>query len=542
MNDGATLVEREIKFRLPEGRDPGAIRAAIESAGFRLEPERALTHDDLYLDTDDWLLHRAGIALRVRADGRRVRLEAKSVRSASEEALERTEWAQDAPDGVPPWDALPDGPVAALLAPLSGLGAVPRLRVIARVRNERECWRWLREDHALGSLTLDRVLLGAGADGPAASGAVASRPAGSGAVESGPPSGNGRALAYREVEVETLNGAKEELGAVRRAIEGACGVESSLETKLEAALHAAGIAPPERDERAFALTPGDRLLDVAHKTFGRHLARLLWNEPGTRLGVDPEHLHDMRVASRRLRTMLEVLEEALAPETREAFAAELRWVGRGLGRVRDLDVQLLRVEALRAESAEFERPALEIFGRWLEIRRARRRVRLLERLDSPRYASLIAAARAWADAPPAAPAAGTAAALPAYHAAQRIAAARLRDLHDAYAAADRSLAPGDLHILRITAKKLRYTVEYFADLTGPGSAKRAKRLARFQDFLGDRRDIAVLLGRMKQYARTVPAGDRDLAMAAGSVLGHLGRLAHMKRAELHRAWEDLGEE
>ena len=47
---------------------------------------------------------------------------------------------------------------------------------------------------------------------------------------------------------------------------------------------------------------------------------------------------------------------------------------------------------------------------------------------------------------------------------------------------------------------------------------------------------------MKQYAGTVPGGDRELAMAAGSVLGHLGRLAHTRRAELHRAWEDLGEE
>lgn len=515
-----TVLEREIKFRLPEGRDAGTVRAAIESAGFRLEAGRALTHDDRYLDTDDWALHRAGVALRVRSDGSRVRLEAKSVRSASDEALQRTEWSQDAPDGDPPWSTLADGPVAALLWPLAGLHVLARLRVIATVRNERETWRWLREDHPLGSMTVDRVLPGAaGRNGAAAA----------------PGS-------YREVEIETLNGAAEALGAVRRAIEGGLGVAACAETKLEAALRAAGTALPERDERAYALTPGDRLVDVAHKTFGRHLTRLLWHEPGTRLGIDPDHLHDMRVASRRLRTMLEVLGEAIPVEAREAFARDLRWVGRALGRVRDLDVQLQRVAALRAESAEFERAALEIFARWLEIRRGRQRTRLLERLDSERYAAFVAEARAWVEAPPPAGAPGSAAVAPAYHTGQRLTSARGRELHEAYASAERSLAPEDLHAVRIAAKKLRYTVEYFADLTGPGSARRAKRLARFQDFLGERQDTATLLRRLKQYARTIPHGDRELALGAGSALGHLGRLAHTKRGDLRRAWEDLGEE
>ncbi|HSQ61390.1 MAG TPA: CYTH domain-containing protein, partial [Acidobacteriota bacterium] len=117
-----TFTEQEIKFRLPEGGDPGRIRATIEAAGFRLEPEAAVTHEDRYLDTEDWVLFRAGIALRLRADGRRVRLEAKTLRSRSEEAMVRTEWAQDAPPGDPPWDAsvFEPGPVTALLWPLRG--------------------------------------------------------------------------------------------------------------------------------------------------------------------------------------------------------------------------------------------------------------------------------------------------------------------------------------------------------------------------------------------------------------------------------------
>ena len=83
----AMVIEREIKFRLPEGHDAEAVRAAVESAGFRLEPSGTIAHEDRYLDTEDWTLYRAGIALRLRADGHRLRLEAKSLRSAETDSL-----------------------------------------------------------------------------------------------------------------------------------------------------------------------------------------------------------------------------------------------------------------------------------------------------------------------------------------------------------------------------------------------------------------------------------------------------------------------
>jgi triphosphatase len=518
-------IEREIKFRLAEGGDAGAVRAAIESAGFALSPEPPLTHEDRYLDTGDWLLYRAGVALRLRADEARVRLEAKSIRSASDEALERLEWAQDAPPGDPPWSGgLPEGPVETLLRPLATLRVAERLQVVARVRNRRRTWRWLRGEEPLGSVTVDQVDLG-GAEDAAGNGHPA-------------PAAPG----YREVEIETLNGANEELGAVRRAIEERVGLAATEETKLAAALRASGARLPERDERRYAPDHGDRLIDVAWKTIGRHLGRMLWHEPGTRLGLDPEFVHDMRVAARRLRTAVDVFASALPEGAGEAFAPDLRWVGRALGRVRDTDVQLLRVAALRSEDSRLEREALGVFARSLEIRRARQRARLLERLDSERYASAVARLRAWVDAGPPAAELGSTAGLPAYSASHRLIAERRQALLQAYGTAEASLAPEDLHATRIAAKQLRYCVEYFSDLSGPGAARRAKRLARFQDFLGERQDAITLLAQMRSYAATVPGDDRELAMGAGSVLGHLERLARTKRGELRKAWEELGEE
>src|SRR2546427_559742 len=274
------MLEREIKFRIPEERDAVAVRDAIEDAGFRLESSGIVVHEDRYLDTEDWVLYRTGITLRLRREGARVELQAKTIRSQSEEFLARTEWKQEAPPGEPPWPALPDGPVAFLLRPLEKLPD----------------------------------------------------------------------LAERE--------------------------------------------------RPYALYEGDRLADVAAKTLGRHLTRMFWNEPGTRLNLDPNYLHDMRVATRRLRTALLVFAIAIPGDTTEALGRDLRWIGRALGSVRDLDVGLKRVAAMAARAPEHERAALYVFARFLEIKRARRRMRLLQRLDSKRFDAFRERAQKWIAGPP----------------------------------------------------------------------------------------------------------------------------------------------
>jgi CHAD domain-containing protein len=497
--------EREIKFRLPDDRDPAQVRQVIEAAGFRLEPTGVIEHVDRYLDTDDWDLYRAGLSLRLRAEGGRLRLEAKSIASSSSEVLARSEWAQDAPAGDPPWESLESGPVAGLLQPLQGLRVLERLQIRASVTNDRECFRWMRGDSVIGLLTVDHV--------------------------NAPPA------AFREIELELENGAEDALGQVRRAVQEQLGLTHDARTKLMMALEAAGVKLPERDERPFMLHPADRLLDVAHKIFGRHLGRLLWNEPGSRLGIDPERVHDMRVAARRLRTALEVIASGYPDSVREEFEADLRWVGRRLGRVRDLDVALELVDELDDEGATFEHPALRIFEQSLEVRRARRRLRLVERLDSERFGVFLVKARTWVEAGPPEAATVPDAVMPAYAAAPKIIGRWMDAMREAYETALRTMEPEDLHLLRIAAKRARYAYEYFAELEGPLALRRAKRIAGLQDFLGNNRDAVSLLRLMRRYARTVPHEDRELVLGTGSILGHLERTSRVKRGDLRDHWE-----
>ena len=71
--------------------------------------------------------------------------------------------------------------------------------------------------------------------------------------------------------------------------------------------------------------------ELAYAVLRRQLAVLRDKEPGTRLGEDPEELHDMRVATRRLRAALALFADVL-PVRAQVFREELGWLGRLLGR------------------------------------------------------------------------------------------------------------------------------------------------------------------------------------------------------------------
>ncbi len=66
--------------------------------------------------------------------------------------------------------------------------------------------------------------------------------------------------------------------------------------------------------------------DLAFAVLRRQLAVVRAKEPGTRLGEDPEELHDMRVATRRLRAALSLF-EAVLPVRAQVFREELGLAG-----------------------------------------------------------------------------------------------------------------------------------------------------------------------------------------------------------------------
>src|SRR4029453_8331701 len=97
-------------------------------------------------------------------------------------------------------------------------------------------------------------------------------------------------------------------------------------------------APPPRAAKRG--TPPGVALGLAR---GEQVRRPLLHDPGVRLGSDPEELHQMRVATRRLRAFLRAGRDLLDRSWSEPLRDELGWLGRALGPPRDLDVLIERL-------------------------------------------------------------------------------------------------------------------------------------------------------------------------------------------------------
>ena len=129
------------------------------------------------------------------------------------------------------------------------------------------------------------------------------------------------------------------------------GVRSGPDVALEAVEHLVIARTPE-------VAGGDLWADAGRKILRFHLARMLAHVSTAIAGEDPEAVHDMRVAARRVRAAWRVFGDAYDREVVRDRVRELRTLGDRLGAVRDLDVQLAIVSAHRDRRSKRERAAL----------------------------------------------------------------------------------------------------------------------------------------------------------------------------------------
>lgn len=102
---------------------------------------------------------------------------------------------------------------------------------------------------------------------------------------------------------------------------------------------------------------------------------------------DAEAVHDMRVATRRLRVALSNFATCFAPENRREMRRQLGHLAAVLGAVRDLDVILEELEQQRNRLSPAQNNYLSSLIRRLRARRRRRRRKLLAYLQGDEYAT-----------------------------------------------------------------------------------------------------------------------------------------------------------
>lgn len=471
--------EIETKLDLHPAVELPPLDAVIEGSTVTSEP--AVTLKATYFDTDDLRLIRSGITVRHRPEEGTDPWQVKLPDDPLGEAISRAEIAFPGGSRRPP---------AAVRSLVTAATRGAELRPVARLVTRRQRVTISRDEAPIAEVADDEVT-----------------------VFQGP-----RLLArFREVEVEAAR--RKVRRALVRALVDAGAEETGNQPKLVRALGPAATAPPDvAAGTQIGPDPGVAVVEVVRHALLSDLTRMIAHDPGTRLGEDPEELHQMRVATRRLRTTLRTYRPVLDSAWASGLREELRGLTAALGDVRDLDVLSARVARDVQRLPPEDRDAGERVRALLRDRRAAARATLMRVLDDRDYPNLldrmVAAAQAPACPAPDAPA-GPALAPIVARAWTQVAKAQAR---------------GDpLHDLRLRIKRLRYAADAVAPAFGAPATDLAAAAARSQDVLGVHQDAVIAV---EAYRSLLPQVDTEMAHA----LGQLTAAALRRQRRAARRW------
>jgi CHAD domain-containing protein len=302
------------------------------------------------------------------------------------------------------------------------------------------------------------------------------------------PEGSAPDLHWREVEVELAGGSEQLLDAAAALLRAAGLRPSGHSAKLQRVL---GSLPPlrGRGQELTGSSPAYQLVVAYLATHAEELARL---DPLVRRD-QPDAVHQMRVATRRLRSTLQTFCGVISGEATAELAGELQWLGSILGQARDAEVQAQRMQQ---HAAEMDADLLigPVAGRiqaHFAGASAAARDAVLAALSSHRYDVLLDALDAVIADPPLGPDAHAAAGsvLPP-SVLDSFVTTRRRILRAWHAAPG---GPTDvlLHRARRAAKRARYAAEAVTPVAGEGAARFARQMKNVQSVLGEYQDTVV---------------------------------------------------
>ena len=465
-------MEVEAKFIIQDTQTYHDLQVIERLGYFSISAPRVENICDTYLDTPDRRLLRSGYACRQREQDGCAVISLKSLHGAEGNIHRREEVeAPLARIEIPPeqWpDSAARQRVLALIDPLM------RMQPLLHLEQHRVVREVLYAQRLVAELSLDTV--------------------------------TSYDQVYHELEVELKGtGTEYDLAAILNKLKQMPGLQPEQRSKFERALavidtqdtpplHTRTKPTPTKHiqvDDAPGIAAGDSMAEAARKTLHFHMLRMMANETGTREGIDIEALHDMRVATRRMRTAFYVLANAIDANATAPYLKELKHAGRMLGRIRDLDVFREKAQAYLGAFAKSTPPNLTpLMSAW-DAEYARARSKLLKYLDSERYAQFKHAFTTHLGIPLSPTTTRNTAQCVAF-ALPDLIAERLVEFYTCKTRLDQPDADlTDYHQMRIVTKYLRYTLEYFREVLGPEVKQAIDELKVLQNHLGALQDAVV---------------------------------------------------
>ncbi|MFC9744616.1 CYTH and CHAD domain-containing protein [Streptomyces niveus] len=507
-----TKREIERKYELPvrpaggdEGSPPGDGRALLPDLT-KVRAVSAVTAggvtelDAVYHDTSDLRLTADSLTLRRRTGG-------------ADEG-----WHLKFPvgDGVrdeiqaPLSDTLPDELAALVRSRVRGT----RLTPVVRLRTSRatsllvdKAGRTLAEV-ALDTVHAERLLAGSGA--------------------------GARTADWTEIEVELADdGDPALLDAVEKVLRKAGVRPASAASKLARAL--AETAPPPKSHKAAKRVP---------VTAGDHVLAYLREQADAIVSYDaavrrdlPDSVHQLRVATRRMRSAFRTYKKVLDRDASRPIGAELQWLAGELGVDRDHEVLAERLtERVGAhDTTLLLGPVHARLRIWDAEGRTDARAGTLAVLDSARYLRLLDSMEALLADPPLLDGA-------ARKPAKALPRAIVKDYERLAGRVEHALtlAPGEerdlaLHDARKAAKRARYAADAAVPALGKPAKRFSKRMKAVQSVLGDHQDSVVARDALRDLAIKAHAAGES-AFTWGLLYGEEEARAADRERELPRVW------
>jgi CHAD domain-containing protein len=488
-------MELEAKYTILGPLHPASI-TDLDLSPYQLHPDGEAYHQDVLLDTTNETITSSGHTLRLRhKQGHAVAtFKGPNHGSAGVRVREEIE-VPVAAEAAGDYHRWPAGVLTRVLPLTKDEPLVPLVKMYVH----RVSWAVLRDGKMVGELALDQGIISAG----------------------------GRTARVHEIEVELKDaGTRKDLTAVGRLLCASLPLQPQPRGKLA---------------RGLNLLHQHRCLDghlpltsVGRHAVHRHLRKLRRSEPIARDGADPEGVHVMRTATRRLRTTLAILEESPDFDRKDLrdLRKGLKRLARALGEVRDLDVFLERVDEYTREHPEQD-DGLGLLRDELTGQRKAARNDLLAYLESHKLRHLIDDLESFAAGRTAMPRRD----LPQL--VRHFAGSAIWGRYEAVLNFESALAgapPETLHALRIACKRLRYTLELFEGELGKGTQPLIKAIVKVQDHLGNLQDAVVELALVQSL--------RDRAPDDAGLAAYADELAHQReqlRCDFPALWQVLSD-
>jgi inorganic triphosphatase YgiF len=509
--------EIELKLALAEKDIPRFLRHSL----LRQAATHSLTTlDNIYYDTPTLALQRRGIALRLRRQGRQWLQTVKCAGTTAAGLASRPEW-ETPYSGEFDFSAIDD---EKLRVWLQRRQIAARLTPVFRTQFRRRTWRFSMSatgNDSVVILTLDRGHIRAGE----------------------------REASIAEIELELA-------GAPTQAI-----FDLALPLAERIPLMPLVRSKAERGYRLFLNTPEKPLKAPVVPLAGelspaeacRHIAlscldHLLCNRDGAAIGTDPEYVHQMRVAMRRLYAALRLFSPVIPKTFSSSLKALFKPLMAQLGKARDLDVLQTEIVAPVRDALPDE-PRLTALAEVIARRHEQARAAAHAMLQSAAFGHDILQALQMLHqplptiAPTSAPEHPLSELSLTAFASQRLRRLGKQLLRHAREAKEND--PTALHALRIAGKRLRYALEFFAPLAPQKKANDTLRqLIRLQNTLGQLNDLAQAGALLADCAGNDPQlreavtliggwhGPRYTALRA-TLPAALKRLHHLRLPTLH---------